>query len=138
MEKSETAEEFTCQIRVAPFLKTNKQNQSEITFTARVLAQFSSQFFWECDKEFGGLQIKRKIDGEEELNLTEEVGQVDSLTNSNFVSQTLTRKTLSKITPRAKALLRKILPSPLEKVYFNMQLSGPYIAHTTLHEYCDY
>lgn len=135
MEKSETAEGFTCQIRVAPFLKTNKQNQSEITFTARVLAQFSSQFFWEWDKEFGGLQIKRKIDGEEELNLTEEVGQVDSLTNSNFVSHTLTRKTLSKITPRAKALLRKILPSPLEKVYFNMQLSGLYIAHTTLYEY---
>lgn len=55
---SRKVEGFTCQITVAPFLQTNKQNQSEITFTAKVFAQFSSQFFLEWDNEFRGLQIK--------------------------------------------------------------------------------
>lgn len=79
LEKSGKAEGFTCQIRVVPLLNTNKQNQSEITFTAKVLVQFSSQFFWECGDEFRAFTDKKgEIDGEEELNLTEKFGQAAS------------------------------------------------------------
>lgn len=141
MEKSGKAEGFTCQIRVVPLSNTNKQNQSEITFTAKVLVQFSIQFFWECGDEFKAITDKKgEIDGEEELNLTEEFGQAASFFSKiKLCFSVIYKKNAIKVISETSGIVKKkILTSPLEKGYFNIQISGLYIAYTSLHEYLDY
>lgn len=141
MEKSGKAEGFTCQIRVVPLLNTNKQNQSEITFTAKVLVQFSSQFFWECGDEFRAFTDKKgEIGDEEELNLTEEFGQVASFFSKFKLcfSVIYKKNAIKVITESSGTVQKKILRSPLERDYFNIQISGLYVAYNSLHEYSDY